>query len=242
MNKLLIRNAQVVGQDEYHLSWLSPKLAIHNDMLSAWKDLVSHAKQSGFELSIASGYRSFDRQLSIWNKKFNGELAVRDKHNNIIELDHLNETDKVMAILTYSALPGASRHHWGTDIDVYATNLLPNGKSLQLEPWEYQEQGYFFPLSQWLDQHANEFGFFFPYSQDRGGIAIEPWHMSFQPLAQQYENKLTLPLLANLIGTSKISGKKAILANLTSIFTQYITNICHTHLLDNNAINKEDHG
>ena len=44
-------------------------------------------------------------------------------------------------ILRWSALPGGSRHHWGTEIDIFDPDLLPQGQSLQLEPWEYESGG-----------------------------------------------------------------------------------------------------
>lgn len=233
-----MNRAQATGQSEEHITWLSPQLGIHNEMVTAWQNMVQHAEKSGIDLAIASGYRSFERQLTIWNRKFNGELAVKDRSNNIIDLQYFNETDKVIAILTYSALPGTSRHHWGTDIDVYATNMLPQGKTLQLEPWEYQGQGYFFKLSEWLSKNAHSFGFFLPYSHDQGGVAEEPWHLSYQPVAQQYQKLLTLPVLEKVIASCEIAGKQSILANLATIYAQYITNISDFTKVSN----KEHHG
>ncbi|GAA5140342.1 M15 family metallopeptidase [Thalassotalea piscium] len=222
-------SCQALGKSDNHLTWLPTNLALHHSVVEPWNTMVNHAKKSGLELTIASSYRSFERQLSIWNRKFTGELAVRNKHNDLIEIQHLNDTDKVMAILTFSALPGASRHHWGTDIDIYASNLLPDKHALQLEPWEYQAQGYFYKLSLWLAKNADQFGFFFPYAHDQGGVAIEPWHISYKPIAQHYQDQLTLPLLSQTLKLSNIEGKAAILANLPIIFEQYITNINEEH-------------
>ncbi len=56
------------------------------------------------------------------------------------------------------------------------------GEKLQLEPWEYQAGGYFYQLTQWLDAHMAEFGFYRPFSTDTGGVAAEPWHLSYHPL------------------------------------------------------------
>ncbi len=92
----------------------------------------------------------------------------------------LSDEQKVRAILRWSALPGASRHHWGTDFDIYAGNLLPVDTSLALEPWEYT-QGHQVPFYQWLKNNAGQYGFRFPYQQDRGGVAFEPWHISTMP-------------------------------------------------------------
>ena len=225
MNNNQASNAQAIGQNERHLTWLSSGLAVHCDIVKPWKNMAALAQQAGISLTIASGYRSFDRQLTIWNKKFNGELAVKDKQNNIIELQQLSDIEKVMAILTYSALPGASRQHGGTDIDIYASNLLPPDHALQLEPWEYQTNGYFFALSEWLQAYAQDFGFFFPYQYDQGGVAIEPWHLSFATIAQQYQQTLTVSALTQAIETSNIAGKQAILAHLPDIYQQYVINI-----------------
>ena len=70
------------------------------------------AEQAGQTLAVASAYRGFDRQLSIWNAKARGEKPVLDLAGQAIDLDCLSDWDRVQAILTWSALPGASRHHW----------------------------------------------------------------------------------------------------------------------------------
>ena len=235
-----LTNEQAVGKNELHLCWLTDTLAVHHNVVTPWKHMAALAKKSGITLAIASGYRGFDRQLHIWNRKFSGEVAVKDHNNTCVNMAQLSDTEKVMAILTYSALPGASRHHWGTDIDVYAPNLLLKDQQLQLEPWEYQSQGYFFKLSEWLQQHAINFGFSFPYLYDQGGVAIEPWHLSFSDTAQQFQQTLTLPLLAQVIEASNIGGKAAILANLDVIYRQYVTNICEATTVQ--KMNKDKNG
>ncbi len=216
--------ALLTGQHSDHIDELTKGIGIHQQVKKPWLALQQAAKSAGFELEIASGFRSFDRQLLIWNKKFNRQLLVKDKNNQVIDLSKLNDENKVEAILLYSALPGASRHHWGTDLDIYASNLLPQGKSLQLEPWEYQSTGYFAELTQWLTEHAEYFGFFRPYDIDRGGVAIEPWHFSYAPLALQYQQKLTVTLLERVLTKANICGKSAILKRLTNIHKRYIIN------------------
>jgi len=47
----------------------------------------------------------------------------------------------VRAILHWSALPGASRHHWGTEIDVIDRAALADGRKAQLIPAEYGADG-----------------------------------------------------------------------------------------------------
>ncbi len=225
VGNLALNNEQLTGQDDSHIHWLDENTGIHLEMLPAWKSLCNSAKVAGFDLVIASGYRSFDRQLSIWNRKFSGLLPIKNLQGDSVHIDKMIDTDIVNAILLYSALPGASRHHWGCDIDIYASNLLPEDQKLQLEPWEYQEKGPFHSLSQWLALNAHLYGFYFPYDEYRGGVAIEPWHISYHPLAKQYEAQLSSELLNNVICSHQIKGKVAITSQLTEIFATFVKNI-----------------
>jgi len=215
----------LTGQSEHHISWLTEKVGIHSDVVIPWQALCNAAKQQGFELEIASGFRGFSRQLAIWNGKFSGELTTKNQAGNTVDINTLSVQEIIQAILTYSALPGASRHHWGTDIDIYAPNLLSNGQSLQLEPWEYQQGGPFEPLSLWLTKHATDFGFYFPYDKYRGGIAAEPWHLSYFPLAKSFQQQLQVSTIENCLTQCDILGKDVIISTLDDIYTQYITNV-----------------
>jgi len=222
---MLMNNQQLCGLCDSHIAWLSEHVGIHTDMLPAWKKLSEAAQSAGFSIKIASGFRSFDRQLSIWNRKFTGELATKNKDNETVNLSTLSDEEKVSAILVFSALPGTSRHHWGTDIDIYAENLLKDNQKLQLEPWEYQQGGPFESLSIWLTAHADEFDYFLPYDKDRGGVAVEPWHLSFSPIASPCLVNLSLEALTQIIEQSDILGKAAVLNKLPTIFSQYVQNI-----------------
>lgn len=198
---------------------------IHQQMLTAFEALSHSAQTAGIELKIASGFRSFDRQLHIWNNKFIGKTAIKKANGEIVDISRLSDWQIIEAILLYSALPGASRHHWGCDIDVYAPNLLAAGESLQLEPWEYQQSGPMATLSTWLTQHAAAFGFYLPYDCYRGGVAAEPWHLSFAPLANQYQSIFETQTLFTCLKNTNIAGKEIIINNLTEIAKRYINNV-----------------
>lgn len=221
-----INYAQVLGQNEEHLYYVSERVGIHQVMKSAFDSMVEAAKANDIELTIASGFRSFDRQLMLWNNKFSGKTPIKDNAGDLVTSADLSPLELVHNILLYSALPGASRHHWGCDIDVYAPNLLAQGYQLQLEPWEYSEQGPLAKLSAWLNQHAHKFGFYFPYAKFQGGVAQEPWHISYLPLAQQYQQAFDIKLLAHALNNSSILGKNVIIENLDDIASRYINNIC----------------
>jgi len=221
--------AELFGQTEEHLHYLTDKIAIHKDMVLAYKALSMAAKEVGIELKIASGFRSFERQLMLWNNKFAGEAAIKDAQGNNIDKSKLSDEETMHAILLFSALPGASRHHWGCDIDVYASNLLADDYQLQLEPWEYSAQGPLANLSLWLNKHVHEFGFYFPYADFQGGIAAEPWHLSYAPIAQVYQDALLsdgkVNQLAQCLNNSQIQGKETILVNIDEVIKRYILNV-----------------
>jgi LAS superfamily LD-carboxypeptidase LdcB len=206
----------------------SKALGIHNQMLVDYQSLISSAKKASIEIKIASGFRSFERQLMIWNNKFTGKAPIKNIDGESIDISKLSEYNIIEAILLFSALPGASRHHWGCDIDIYSPNLL-DGKILQLEPWEYALSGPMGKLSSWLTDNASKFGFFFPYDKFRGGISAEPWHLSYAPIAQQYQSSFNLDSLKELLLNTDIAGKDAIIENLQDIFRRFISNVNNNH-------------
>jgi LAS superfamily LD-carboxypeptidase LdcB len=218
---------QVLGLTDQHIYFFENNvktLGIHQLMLNDYQALVQHAAKADIEIKIASGFRSFERQLLIWNNKFTGKTAIKDSHGDSIDISQLSDIDIAKAILLFSALPGASRHHWGSDIDIYAPNLLGD-TILQLEPWEYAPSGPMAKLSSWLTEYSGEYNFCFPYDSYRGGIAEEPWHLSYIPLAKQYQSVLNVELLKQLLSKTDIAGKDAIIEHLPVIFERYINNI-----------------
>mgnify|MGYP001085371985 CR=1 FL=1 len=145
----------VFGTSQLHLTELEGGPLVHQDVANPWIKFQSAAAQDGIEIKIASAYRSFERQLLICNRKYLGKTIVKDDNGNVITPNSLSELEFIKAIMRFSALPGTSRHHWGTDIDVYSPQLLA-GKQLQLEPWEYQINGPMAKLTAWIDENMRE--------------------------------------------------------------------------------------
>ncbi|GEA49395.1 peptidase M15 [Vibrio inusitatus NBRC 102082] len=221
---------QLTGLSQSHLTTLNineRNVLVHKDVVSALLSLVTLAEKEGFKVAIASGYRDYERQRLIWNSKYLGLRPVLDSDGHILDAKSLSVEDRIHAILRWSALPGASRHHWGCDFDLYAHNLLPSESKLQLEPWEYLE-GHQAPFYQWLLANTQQLGFFFPYSKDKGGVAIEPWHLSHQRTSSAALKQLTQSILTEALEQNPIEGSLEVLKHLDSIYTQYITNISTT--------------
>ncbi len=153
--------------------------------------LFADAYEKGFELRVASAYRSFYRQFKIFDAKFNGKRPVLDENEEPIDISSMSAEQKVLNIVRFSAIPGFSRHHFGTDFDIYAINLLPEGKKLELTAREYAKGNYFYPLGQYLASNLNKFGFIRPYS-GKSGLGFEPWHISFNAKASQFTKAFVL--------------------------------------------------
>lgn len=108
--------------------------------LAAFLTMAEAAKKDDIELAICSAYRSFERQLAIFNAKANGSRPLLDKNSHPVDTQNLNEAELLDTILIWSALPGSSRHHWGTDIDLFDASTVDKA-SLQLVCSEYEQGG-----------------------------------------------------------------------------------------------------
>ena len=121
--------------------------------------------------------------------------ALRPRRTACSTTPTLREPELVDAILCWSAIPGGSRHHWGSDLDVIDAAAMPQGYQVQLVPEEYAADGVFARLTSWLDANMHRYGYFRPYASDRGGAAVEPWHLSYAPVAALALEELSLPVL-----------------------------------------------
>ncbi len=218
--------AQLTGQDDSHLVPADGEFLLHPEVAAAFCQLQVQAKEAGFELSIASAHRSYERQLHIWNEKVRGARPVYDDAGNIVDIHALSAEQKLHAILRYSALPGTSRHHWGTDLDVYDASAVPQGYRVQLSLEEVAPGGPFDAMHRWLDEcmAAGEAkGFFRPYSSDCGGIAPERWHLSYAPLAHQCQARLGETLVRSCWqGSAAPLLHLEIEAQFSELFARYV--------------------
>jgi LAS superfamily LD-carboxypeptidase LdcB len=219
----MIDNLMLTGRSTAHLAHINEgPHRLQPEAIEAFTRMQNAARLAGFNLQPASTFRDFERQLAIWNGKFRGERPVLDKESRPVEVGSLSDAERCELILRWSALPGASRHHWGSDLDIYDPDLLPQGSKLQLEPWEYETGGYFAGLNQWLSDHMASFGFYRPYDIDRGGVAVEPWHLSYRPLATQCAARLTPEVLIEAWRGQEVAGCDWVTHHLATIFPRFI--------------------
>ena len=220
-----LQTHQLTGQTGTHLQRNAAGTGLQPACWQAFYQLQAAAAEAGFDLQVASGFRSFDRQLKIWNDKAAGVRPVSDDTGAVLARDDFSEFDWMHAILRFSALPGGSRHHWGTDLDVFDAAAMGPDYRLQLSPAEVADEGMFGPMHLWLDQRLQDgdcFGFSRPYAVDHGGVACERWHLSYLPLAQGCEAQLTESLLHEVLGSANLQLGALVAQNLPEIFRRYI--------------------
>jgi len=195
---------------------------LHPCTAEALLSMRAEALAAGIHLYVASAYRNFNRQLAIWSAKFNGRRPLLDAAG--VALDHakLHESTLIDAILIWSALPGASRHHWGSDFDVMDAAALQPGERAELVAGEYGPGGRFERLSGWLDSNMGRFGFFRPYATWQGGVRPEPWHLSHAAVAVPALQVLTLEVLREAIEEADMPGKQTVLARLPELYQRYV--------------------
>jgi len=221
----MLDEAQLLGLKDTHITLDANGLGLHSDCRAALSRLQARGLQQGFDLQVVSGFRSYERQLAIWNAKASGERPLFDENDRPLAVAELSEEALLHAILRFSALPGTSRHHWGTDLDVYDAAAVAPDYQVQLSTAEVTPSGVFGPLHEWLDVRiaAGECeSFYRPYDRDRGGVAPERWHLSYQPLAEECVQLLSLQLVEAKLRTSDMVLKDTLLDLLPDIYQRYV--------------------
>lgn len=183
---------------------------LRKDTYEAFKKMHAAAQKEGVNLVIISATRNFESQKGIWEAKWTGARLVDDED---ISKSIPDPKKRALKILEYSSMPGSSRHHWGTDID------LNNLNDVHFQNGEGKK------VYEWLRAHAHEYGFCQPYSAkgtDRpAGYNEEKWHWSYMPVSK----KLTELAKAKL-KDDMISGfKGAETAKSIGIVKKYVLGI-----------------
>lgn len=152
-----------------------PSIYLRKEAYAAFEKMYADAKSEGITLEIISATRNFNYQKGIWERKWTGVTKVGGK-NLAVSLP--DPVERARAILRYSSMPGTSRHHWGTDIDLCSLN----------NSWFEKPHGQ--KVYSWLQAHAAEYGFCQTYTvmdETRpAGYQPEKWHWSYMPIADKY--------------------------------------------------------
>jgi len=181
---------------------------LRKETYEAFIKMSDAAKLEGVELIIISATRNFDSQKRIWENKWNGKVQVEGKDLTTVS----DPKERARLILLYSSMPGTSRHHWGTDMDL---NSLENN---------FFESGEGLKIYQWLTAHAAEYGFCQPYTSktsDRTGYEEEKWHWSYLPLSgeflETYQKHIRYPDIKGFAGSE--------VAKPLEVIKKYVTGV-----------------
>lgn len=133
----------------------------------------------------------------------------------------------IKKIIEYSTIPGTSRHHWATDLDLIDANVAQ--PSNVLNPNHFEGEGCFSKFKTWMDVHANDFGFYLVYTKKEGrkGFKYEPWHYSYKPLSKLYLEAYQKLNLRDVIISEQLMG-------CTHFSEEFITNYLNENILDIN--------
>lgn len=200
-------NSYLIGRD-------TPKLygsgyRVLKRVNEAFLDMNSAARKSGTSVRIVSSYRSFNHQNLIWTRKYKRYRSRK-----------LSPQTAVNYNIRYTAIPGSSRHHWGTEIDVVdgtvRTSLYP------LNTKHYHGNGMYKKFREWMDQNAHKYGFYRVYTNDhtRRGFRYEPWHYSFAELAKPMLKEYTERDVQNILKYQELLGKSYFTDSFISKYTR----------------------
>jgi LAS superfamily LD-carboxypeptidase LdcB len=221
-----VNDAELTGQARTHIAAVAdPECLLHAQVVAPFLNLRRAALAEGIDLAATSSFRDFGRQLAIWNGKFSGARPMFDASGSKLDAATLTPRERIDAILLWSALPGGSRHHWGTDLDLVDRRLSEAGYQIRLTPEEFAPGGPFARLNRWLDAHAPRFGFFRPFQGVRSGVQPEPWHFSFAPIAEKARQRLSPLVLRNAIVDAPLLGKDVVLGSLEELHARYVAAI-----------------
>jgi LAS superfamily LD-carboxypeptidase LdcB len=188
-------------------SYTSKPIYLNKEAAESIIAMIEHAKLDDIQLQVISGYRGYKDQLTIWNRKWDSLLEKSD-------------SAKCRHILTFSAMPKTSRHHWGTDVDL---NSLDNA---------YFESGQGLKEYNWLKANAKKYGFHNVYSDktitNRKGYEMERWHWSYTPLSNKY-----LRIYNSLINYNDIQGFAGAQSAISCrVIEDYVNGVCEPESTD----------
>jgi len=146
---------------------------LREEAYESFLEMKKAAYSDGFDIKIVSSYRDYYRQRSIWERKY---LRFTEEQG-------MAPLDAIDKIIEYSTIPGTSRHHWGTDIDIIDGHPKINGDVLV--PKKFGADGPYEGLKLWMDEHSEKYGFYLTYTNNprRRGFKYEPWHYSYAPIS-----------------------------------------------------------
>jgi len=181
----------------------------------AFLEMQQAAKKDGIAIKIVSSYRNYAHQKKIWERKYRNYVSRG-----------LSPIECIKKIIEYSTIPGTSRHHWGTDVDIVDGNFI--NTSYLLSAFNFKKGQPFYKLKIWLEANAENFNYHIVYTnkEDRNGFKYEPWHYSYKPLSFDYLKQFKdLDILEILKGENFEGSEHFTETFIQSYFEEHILDI-----------------
>lgn len=178
-SQVVFDKADLMGKSE--VSLYGDTYQLRKEAHEAFLKMKESAAQAGIDIKVISSYRSFEHQNRIWTRKYKRFTT-----------SGMSPLEAIKKIIEYSTIPGTSRHHWGTDLDI--VDGKPKQPKNVLLTKHFEENGPYCTFKEWMDQNAASFGFYLVYTNDseRKGFKYEPWHYSYsalsKPMLTQYQS------------------------------------------------------
>jgi LAS superfamily LD-carboxypeptidase LdcB len=218
----IVCNAQEIILKEYLMGKFKPSkdqrfvlkngYYLRTETFDAFLKMRNEAKRSGVNLRIVSATRTFFQQKQLWEDKWMARMPVNTDTGEYLpkpfsRQDNLTKEQRALRILEFTAMPSASRHHWGTDLDFNDVNP---------SYWAtFKGQREYF----WLVENAPKFGFCQVYSANRTtGYHEEKWHWSYLPIARNLTIEYQKQIIDSDITLTSFIGSE------TAITTRFIEN------------------
>jgi len=140
---------------QVELTELSNGQSVDKRIYPALQKMFDSARREGIYPTVASGYRTAEKQQSLMDEKIAEYRA-----------EGLTRGEAERKAKKWVAVPGTSEHQLGLGVDINADGVHSKGKEVYA----------------WLDKNGYKFGFIRRYPQDKTavtGIINEPWHYRF---------------------------------------------------------------
>ena len=171
--------------------------SLRKEAYDAFIQMRAAAAKEGIAIHVVSSYRNYAHQNRIWERKYKRYTK-----------QGLSPVKAIKKIIAYSTIPGTSRHHWATDIDIIDQNATYSGDVLV--PEKFHGDGPFCKLREWLEKNANTYGFYIVYTNNaqRKGFKYEPWHYSYAPLSKPMLTSYKKLNIKEMLQAEKLMGSE----------------------------------
>ncbi len=169
---ILVNEKYIIPEEfEVNLLTLSNGEQIDERIYPPLQEMFDDMRARDIYPTVVSGYRSYEEQKDILEKKY---LAYREEGYNKSRAKEL--------ALEWVALPGTSEHQLGIAVDINPDYSVSDGEGVY----------------EWLEHNAHKYGFIKRYPEDKTeitGIINEPWHYRYvgqKAAKEMYEKNLCL--------------------------------------------------